>query len=109
MAIPRSPCIPTSGPRTHCSPARRCSATGSSSPGASHIAAAAAVVSGHTAISGLDGLVNNAGFGVACPTELVQVEAFRRELEVNVTGQLAVTQAMLPSLRRARGRIVLVS
>ena len=76
---------------------------------AGHIAAAAAVVSGHTAIAGLDGLVNNAGFGVACPTELVQLEAFRRELEVNVTGQLAVTQAMLPSLRRARGRIVIVS
>ena len=28
---------------------------------------------------------------------------------MNVTGQLAVTQAMLPSLRRARGRIVIVS
>ena len=41
--------------------------------------------------------------------ELVQLEAFRRQLEVNVTGQLAVAQAMLPSLRRARGRIVMVS
>ena len=38
-----------------------------------------------------------------------RLEAFRRQLEVNVTGQLAVTQAMLPSLRRARGRIVMVS
>ena len=73
----------------------------------SHIAAAAATVTRHTA--GLDGLVNNAGFGLACPTELVQLEAFRRQLEVNVTGQLAVTQAFLPSLRRARGRIVMVS
>ena len=53
--------------------------------------------------------MNNAGFGLACPTELVQLGAFRRQLEVNVTGQLAVTQAMLPSLRRARGRIVMVS
>ncbi len=35
--------------------------------------------------------------------------AFRRQLEVNVTGQLAVTQAMLPALRQARGRIVMVS
>ena len=33
----------------------------------------------------------------------------RRQLDVNVTGQLAVTQAMLPALRRARGRIVMVS
>jgi NAD(P)-dependent dehydrogenase (short-subunit alcohol dehydrogenase family) len=72
-----------------------------------HIASAAAAVTGHTA--GLNGLVNNAGFGLACPTELVQLDAFRRQLEVNVTGQLAVTQAFLPSLRRARGRIVMVS
>ena len=75
----------------------------------SHIAAAAAAVTGHTGTAGLHGLVNNAGFGLACPTELVQLEAFRRQLEVNVIGQLAVTQAFLPSLRRARGRIVMVS
>ena len=62
----------------------------------SHIAAAAAAVTGHTGTAGLHGLVNNAGFGLACPTELVQLEAFRRQLEVNVTGQLAVTQAFLP-------------
>ena len=37
------------------------------------------------------------------------LDAFRRQLDVNVTGQLAVTQAMLPALRRARGRIVMVS
>jgi NAD(P)-dependent dehydrogenase (short-subunit alcohol dehydrogenase family) len=34
------------------------------------------------------------------------LEAFRRQMEVNVTGQLAVTQAFLPLLRRAAGRIV---
>ena len=76
---------------------------------ASHITAAAHAVAGHAAAAGLDGLVNNAGFGVACPTELLQLQAFRRQLEVNVTGQLAVTQAFLPALRRARGRIVMVS
>lgn len=74
-----------------------------------HIAAAASAISGHTGDAGLDGLVNNAGFGLACPAELVQLDAFRRQLEVNVTGQLAVTQALLPSLRRACGRIVIVS
>src|SRR6516164_336834 len=74
-----------------------------------HIDAAAAAITGHTGPAGLDGLVNNAGFGLACPTELVPLKAFRRQLEVNVTGQLAVTQAMLPLLRRARGRIVMVS
>jgi NAD(P)-dependent dehydrogenase (short-subunit alcohol dehydrogenase family) len=56
----------------------------------------------------LDGLVNNAGYGLACPTELVPLDAFRRQLDVNVTGQLAVTQAMLPLLRLAAGRIVIV-
>jgi NAD(P)-dependent dehydrogenase (short-subunit alcohol dehydrogenase family) len=76
---------------------------------AGHIADAAGVIAEHTGPAGLDGLVNNAGFGLACPTELVQLDAFRRQLEVNLTGQLAVTQAVLPSLRRARGRIVMVS
>ncbi len=56
----------------------------------------------------MDGLVNNAGYGLACPTELVPLDAFRRQLDVNVTGQLAVTQAMLPLLRLAAGRIVIV-
>jgi NAD(P)-dependent dehydrogenase (short-subunit alcohol dehydrogenase family) len=74
---------------------------------ASQIAEAATVIGGHA--TGLDGLVNNAGYGLACPTELVPLDAFRRQLEVNVTGQLAVTQAMLPLLRRAAGRIVIVS
>jgi NAD(P)-dependent dehydrogenase (short-subunit alcohol dehydrogenase family) len=74
-----------------------------------HVAAAASVIDGHTRPGGLDGLVNNAGYGLACPAELVPLESFRRQLEVNVTGQLAVTQAMLPALRRAAGRIVMVS
>ena len=71
-----------------------------------HIEAAASAIAAH---GGLDGLVNNAGYGLACPSELVSLPAFRRQLEVNVTGQLAVTQAMLPALRQARGRIVMVS
>jgi NAD(P)-dependent dehydrogenase (short-subunit alcohol dehydrogenase family) len=74
-----------------------------------HIEAAAAAIAAHAGPAGLDGLVNNAGYGLACPTELVPLDAFRRQLEVNVTGQLAVTQAMLPALRQARGRIVMVS
>jgi NAD(P)-dependent dehydrogenase (short-subunit alcohol dehydrogenase family) len=55
---------------------------------------------------GLDGLVNNAGVAVAGPLEFLPLEEFRRQLEVNVTGQLAVTQACLPLLRRRRGRVV---
>jgi len=72
------------------------------------VEAAAGVVAGHTGPAGLDGLVNNAGIGLFGPLEIVPVEQFRHQLEVNVTGQLAVTQALLPLLRPARGRIVLI-
>jgi NAD(P)-dependent dehydrogenase (short-subunit alcohol dehydrogenase family) len=57
----------------------------------------------------LDALINNAGVGTGGPLELQPLEVVRRTLEVNAVGQVAVTQAMLPSLRRARGRIVFVS
>jgi NAD(P)-dependent dehydrogenase (short-subunit alcohol dehydrogenase family) len=57
----------------------------------------------------LDGLVNNAGIAVAAPLEYVPIEMLRRQLEVNVTGQMAVTQAFLPLLREARGRISFIS
>jgi len=57
----------------------------------------------------LDALVNNAGIGVGGPLELVALDDLRWQFEVNVFGQVAITQAMLPALRRAGGRIVLVS
>jgi NAD(P)-dependent dehydrogenase (short-subunit alcohol dehydrogenase family) len=72
------------------------------------ITAAARTIAEHTGDAGLAGLVNNAGIGVFGPLELIGVEAFRQQLEINVTGQLAVTQAFLPLLRRARGRIVMI-
>jgi NAD(P)-dependent dehydrogenase (short-subunit alcohol dehydrogenase family) len=55
---------------------------------------------------GLDGLVNNAGIAIGGPLEYVPVELLRQQFEVNVFGLLAVTQAMLPALRQAKGRIV---
>lgn len=55
---------------------------------------------------GLAGLVNNAGIAVAGPLEAVPIEDLRRQLDVNVIGQVAVTQAFLPLLRKGRGRIV---
>ena len=58
---------------------------------------------------GLDGLVNNAGITVQGPLEHLSLDDLRWQLEVNVTGQLAVTQAFLPLLRKARGRIVFTS
>ena len=57
----------------------------------------------------LAGLVNNAGIAVAAPLEFLPIDQLRRQLEVNVIGQVAVTQAFLPALRAARGRIVNVS
>lgn len=59
--------------------------------------------------SGLDALVNNAGIGIGGPLELVSSEDLRRQFDVNVFAQVAVTQAMLPALRRASGRIVFIS
>jgi NAD(P)-dependent dehydrogenase (short-subunit alcohol dehydrogenase family) len=70
---------------------------------AAQIAAAADAVG-----STLDGLVANAGIAVAAPLELVPLDELRDQLEVNVVGQIAVVQAFLPALRRARGRIVLM-
>lgn len=54
----------------------------------------------------LTGLVNNAGIVVGGPLETLPPSEFRRQLEVNVVGQLMVTQAFLPLLRASRGRIV---
>jgi NAD(P)-dependent dehydrogenase (short-subunit alcohol dehydrogenase family) len=56
----------------------------------------------------LDALVNNAGVAVAGIVEALDLDELRRQLEVNVVGQVAVTQALLPQLRRARGRVVFV-
>jgi NAD(P)-dependent dehydrogenase (short-subunit alcohol dehydrogenase family) len=54
----------------------------------------------------LRGLVNNAGIAVSGPVEYLPIEEIRKQLEVNFIGQVAVTQAFLPLLRRSRGRIV---
>lgn len=71
------------------------------------IAAARAQVEARCGERGLWGLVNNAGIAVAGPLEFLPVEDLRRQLEVNVVAQVAVTQAFLPVLRRARGRVVI--
>jgi NAD(P)-dependent dehydrogenase (short-subunit alcohol dehydrogenase family) len=57
----------------------------------------------------LAGLVNNAGIAVAAPIEFLPLDQLRHQLEVNLIGQVAVTQAFLPALRAGRGRIVNVS
>jgi NAD(P)-dependent dehydrogenase (short-subunit alcohol dehydrogenase family) len=57
---------------------------------------------------GLAGLVNNAGILIPGPWELLPTSELRRQFEVNVVGTHAVTQALLPLVRRAAGRIVLM-
>jgi NAD(P)-dependent dehydrogenase (short-subunit alcohol dehydrogenase family) len=54
----------------------------------------------------LRGIVNNAGIGIGGPLEALDLDDFRRTIEVNTTSQLAVTKAFLPLLRRSKGRIV---
>ena len=76
---------------------------------AESIAAAADEVGSLVGADGLAGLVNNAGIAVAAPIEFVPIDELRRALEVNLVGQVAVTQAFLPLLRIAEGRVVSMS
>jgi NAD(P)-dependent dehydrogenase (short-subunit alcohol dehydrogenase family) len=69
------------------------------------LADATELVTRLTAGRGLDALVNNAGICTAGPLELVPLEAWRTQLEVNVLGVVALTQAMLPLLRQAGARL----
>jgi NAD(P)-dependent dehydrogenase (short-subunit alcohol dehydrogenase family) len=63
----------------------------------------------------LFGLVNNAGIAVPAPLMHQPIEDFRKQVEINLIGQLVVTQAFLPllgadrSLKGKPGRIVNMS
>jgi NAD(P)-dependent dehydrogenase (short-subunit alcohol dehydrogenase family) len=70
------------------------------------ISTAASAVAGAVGAAGLAGLLNNAGIVVPGPIELLPLSDLRRQLEINVVGQVAVTQAFLPLIRAGRGRIV---
>src|SRR5438552_6185669 len=76
---------------------------------AATIAAARAQLERALAGQPLVGLVNNAGIPAAGPLELLPLDELRRVFEVNVVGVVAVTQAFLPLLKVARGRIVNIS
>jgi NAD(P)-dependent dehydrogenase (short-subunit alcohol dehydrogenase family) len=74
---------------------------------AEQIAAAAQTIAAEP--GGLDGLVNNAGVAIPSPLETIPMDDFRRQIEVNLSAHVAVTQALLPALREAQGRIVFIS
>lgn len=73
---------------------------------ASQIQAVRAEIETSAGPAGLALLVNNAGIAAAGPLEFLPLDDFRRVHEINVIGLLAVTQAFLPLIRRAKGRIV---
>ncbi|PHM45539.1 SDR family NAD(P)-dependent oxidoreductase [Xenorhabdus miraniensis] len=66
------------------------------------IITAATLMSEKVGEQGLWGLVNNAGICISAPLECVSSDLLRNQLEVNLIGQLAVTRAMLPLLRRSK-------
>ena len=58
----------------------------------------------------LDGVVNNAGLILQGPVEGTSLDDLSLELDVNVTSQIVVTQAVLPQIREApHGRLVFIS
>jgi NAD(P)-dependent dehydrogenase (short-subunit alcohol dehydrogenase family) len=60
-------------------------------------------------LNGLAALINNAGVMIPGALEYLPLDDFRRQLEVNLVGQIAVTQAFLPLIRKGRGRIINIS
>jgi len=77
---------------------------------AASIARARDTVNARTGGRGVDALINNAGFGVLGPTELITDADMRAQYETNVFGLMAVTRAFLPEMRgRRSGRIINVS
>jgi len=73
---------------------------------ASQLATVTAELTGRLGEQGLAGLVNNAGVGTGGPLEFQDPEEVRHTFEVNVMGPLRLSQAFLPLLRIARGRII---
>ena len=69
--------------------------------------AAAAVARAQEWGGALDGVVNNAGIGWSGPVHEMPLDAWRRLMEVNLTGVFLFTKAALPvMLRQGRGHII---
>jgi NAD(P)-dependent dehydrogenase (short-subunit alcohol dehydrogenase family) len=70
------------------------------------IDAAAKKVTEDVGDAGIAGLFNNAGIGVGGPLEFLPIDDLRHQMEVNLIGQVATTQAFMPLIRAGHGRIV---
>ncbi len=75
---------------------------------ADEVAAAVQLVADHVGDSGLDGLANIAGIGIPGPLETMPLSDLRMSFDVDFFGQIALTQPLIPLLRKAQGRIVFI-
>ncbi len=75
---------------------------------ADHISAVVEQVTAEAGPTGLAGIVNNAGIAVAGPMEFIPLEDLRQQLEINVLGKVAFTQAIMPLIRSSTGRLVFI-
>lgn len=76
---------------------------------ADHIAALADRIANDPQRRALRAVINNAGIEVNAPIEVLPLDVWREQFEINLFGHVAVTQALLPALRDSRGRIVNIS
>jgi NAD(P)-dependent dehydrogenase (short-subunit alcohol dehydrogenase family) len=73
------------------------------------IAESAKAVEAVVGKNGLSALINNAGLAIPLPVETIALDDLYYQLNINVVAQIAVTQAFLPLIRKAKGRIVNVN
>lgn len=74
-----------------------------------HVAALASRIADDVGRRPLRAVINNAGIEINAPVEVLPLEIWREQFDVNLFGPIRIIQALLPALRRSRGRIVNIS